>query len=74
MNKPTFLTAAHWGVYRAEVDNGQVVGMKYFEEDPDPSAIGLGIVDSLNAPSRITALPALEMTAPCPTSNSGRSA
>jgi len=55
MNKHSFLTATHWGVYRAEVEDGRIREMKYFEEDPDPSPIGLGIVDSLNAPSRITA-------------------
>ena len=55
MNKHSFLTATHYGVYRAEVADGQITELKYFEEDGDPSPIGLGIVDALNAPSRITA-------------------
>ena len=55
MNKKTFLTATHWGVYRAIVDDGKIIQMQNFEEDTDPSPIGHGIVDALNAPSRITA-------------------
>ncbi|MEO1142880.1 MAG: molybdopterin-dependent oxidoreductase, partial [Pseudomonadota bacterium] len=55
MNEKTFLTSAHWGTYRAVVKNGKLAEMRYFEEDPDPSPIGLGIVDALDAPSRITA-------------------
>ncbi|SFT88958.1 molybdopterin guanine dinucleotide-containing S/N-oxide reductase [Sedimentitalea nanhaiensis] len=49
------LTATHWGVYRAKVQNGRVTGLQDFEQDTDPSQIGHGIVDALNAPSRITA-------------------
>lgn len=48
------LTANHWGAYQAIVKDGKLVDMQGFEEDPDPSAIGLGIVDALDAPSRIT--------------------
>ena len=55
LNKSSFLTAAHWGAYRAEVSEGKVIAMKPFEEDPDPSPIGAGIVDCLDAPNRITA-------------------
>ena len=55
INKETFLTATHWGVYRAEVCDGELTGMKPFEEDPDPSPIGNGMVDAINSPSRITA-------------------
>ncbi|MGI9350579.1 MAG: molybdopterin guanine dinucleotide-containing S/N-oxide reductase [Rhizobiaceae bacterium] len=55
MNKTSFLTAAHWGTYRAEVSDGKIVTMKPFEEDPDPSPIGAGIIDCLDAPNRITA-------------------
>ncbi|MEO1538101.1 MAG: molybdopterin-dependent oxidoreductase [Pseudomonadota bacterium] len=47
------LTANHWGTYRAIVENGRLVEMRGFEEDPDPSPIGQGIVDSLDAPTRI---------------------
>ncbi len=49
------LTATHWGVYRAEVRDGRVTALHDFEQDPDPSGIGHGIVDALDAPSRITA-------------------
>ncbi|MEO0327970.1 MAG: molybdopterin guanine dinucleotide-containing S/N-oxide reductase [Pseudomonadota bacterium] len=55
MDKESFLTATHWGVYRAEVRDGEIAEMAPFEEDPDPSPIGKGIIDALNAPSRITA-------------------
>ena len=49
------LTATHWGVYRAEVEGGRVKALHPFEEDTDPSEIGAGILDALDAPSRITA-------------------
>lgn len=54
MDEKTYLTAAHWGVYRADVQDGVVTSLQDFEHDPDPSPIGHGIVESLNAPSRIT--------------------
>lgn len=54
MNTKTTLTATHWGVYRAETRNGKLVEMHPFEEDPDPSPIGRGVVGTLDAPSRIT--------------------
>ncbi len=53
-SKDGVLTANHWGTYRAIVENGRLVDMRGFEEDTDPSPIGQGIVDSLNAPTRIT--------------------
>lgn len=34
------LTAAHWGVYRAEVLDGRLKALHPFEKDPDPSPIG----------------------------------
>lgn len=49
------LTSTHWGVYRAEVRDGLLVKLHDFEDDVDPSPIGNGIVEALNAPSRITA-------------------
>jgi len=51
VDKKSFLTATHWGVYRAEVDDGRLVEMHSFEEDRDPSAIGKGLVDAINSPS-----------------------
>ena len=49
------LTVTHWGAYRAEVRDGKVARLHDFEEDKDPSPIGHGIVDCLDAPSRISA-------------------
>lgn len=49
------LTSTHWGTYRVEVEDGRVKALHPFEEDPDPSSIGPGIVSSLHSPSRITA-------------------
>ncbi len=49
------MTAAHWGAYRVKVERGRIVGMSPFEEDPDPSPIGEGIIDTLTAPNRILA-------------------
>ena len=55
--KPTdrdLLTSSHWGTYRVEVADGRVTALRDFEEDPDPSPIGHGIVDVLEGPTRIT--------------------
>ena len=49
------LTATHWGTYRVEAEDGVVKALHPFEIDPDPSPIGTGIVDVLDAPSRIKA-------------------
>lgn len=49
------LTFTHWGVYRSEVKDGKLVKLHGFEDDVDPSPIGNGIVDTLDAPTRITA-------------------
>jgi len=49
------LTSSHWGTYRVETDNGVVKALHGFEEDGDVSPIGSGIVDVLDAPSRIKA-------------------
>ena len=49
------LTSSHWGTYRVETENGKVRALHGFEQDDDPSPIGSGIVDVLDAPSRIRA-------------------
>ncbi len=49
------LTSAHWGTYRVETENGVVKALHGFEEDGDVSPIGSGIIDVLDAPSRIKA-------------------
>ena len=47
------LTATHWGVYRAEVQNGQLTALHPFERDPAPSPIGQGYLDAVDGPLRI---------------------
>ncbi len=49
------LTAGHWGVYRAEVENGKLRALHPFEEDDDPSPIGQGYLGVLDDPLRIRA-------------------
>ena len=34
-----FSTATHWGAYGVETQDGEVVSMEPFPEDPDPSPI-----------------------------------
>ena len=46
-------TSTHWGAYQAEVENGRVVAMHPFKDDPNPSPIGLGMPQALNADCRI---------------------
>ncbi len=47
------LTAAHWGVYRAEVQDGKLSALHPFERDPEPSNIMQGYLDTLDGPLRI---------------------
>lgn len=47
------LTSNHWGVYRVETEDGKVKTLHGFEQDDDVSPIGSGIIDVLDAPSRI---------------------
>ena len=47
------LTATHWGVYRAEVCDGELKALHPFEHDPDPSPIGQGYLDAVDGPLRI---------------------
>ena len=49
------LTSSHWGTYRARVHDGRVQELLGFEQDPDPSPIGAGIVDVQHGPTRIDA-------------------
>lgn len=55
MENRNLLTSTHWGTYRVDVANGRVSGLRGFEQDPDPSPIGPGIVDVLEGPTRIMA-------------------
>ena len=47
------LTSTHWGKYRVESKNGKITKLHGFEEDPDPSIIGQGIIDVLDGSMRI---------------------
>lgn len=49
------LTAAHWGVYRTEVADGQIRAFHPFERDPAPSSIMQGYLDTIDSPMRIKA-------------------
>ena len=53
MKNRNLLTSTHWGTYRVDVAKGRVVDLRGFEQDPDPSPIGRGIVDVLEGPTRI---------------------
>jgi len=49
------LTSFHWGTYRVEARDGELVALHAFEEDPDASPIGQGYIGVLNDSTRITA-------------------
>lgn len=53
MTRQRPIVAAHWGTYRAEVENGRVSALHPFEDDPNPSAIGAAMVETLDGPCRI---------------------
>ena len=42
------LTGSHWGTYRAKLKNGKLEKLIGWENDPDPSPIGSGMVDVHN--------------------------
>jgi biotin/methionine sulfoxide reductase len=48
-----FKTVTHWGTYEVETQNGMVVSLESFSEDPDPSPIGFGMPEALQDPVRI---------------------
>ncbi|WP_127115867.1 molybdopterin-dependent oxidoreductase [Shimia sediminis] len=47
------LTSTHWGAYRVKVEDERVTALLPFEEDPDPSPIGQGIVSAMQDDTRI---------------------
>ena len=47
------LTSTHWGTYEVEVAGNRVVALRPFDRDPDPSPIGEGLVDAVEAECRI---------------------
>jgi biotin/methionine sulfoxide reductase len=44
---------SHWGAFFAEVEGGRVVGVRPFEQDPDPSHLINAIPESVHSPARI---------------------
>lgn len=54
-NKLKFpLSSFHWGTYRVETQNNELLALHPFEEDPDASPIAQGYLGVLNDSSRIT--------------------
>lgn len=49
------LTAGHWGVYRAEAEDGKLRALHPFEHDANPSPIAQGYLGTLDDSLRITA-------------------
>lgn len=46
-------TATQWGVYDVHVENDRINAIDDFKADPDPSALGNGLVDGIQHPLRI---------------------
>src|SRR6185436_1225302 len=46
------LTSAHWGVYEVVREGGGAT-LKALAEDPDPSPIGLGMLEAYRSPVRV---------------------
>lgn len=46
-------SATHWGAFSAEVENGQVTGVRPFGRDPDPAPLIQAIPDALYHETRI---------------------
>ena len=44
---------SHWGAFHAEVEDGRIVGVRPFEQDPDPSHLINAIPESVHSKSRI---------------------
>ena len=47
------LTGSHWGAFHAKVEDGSWVGVRAWEEDPHPSRMIEGVMDSVYSASRI---------------------
>lgn len=47
------IVAMHWGAFRAERSGDKLVALHGLADDPAPSQIGQGIVDTLSGPCRI---------------------
>ena len=53
MTTPRQLTASHWGVYEIVRDAGRATGLRPFSGDPDPSPIGLAMLEAYRDGPRI---------------------
>ena len=47
------LTSSHWGAYEVGRHNGKVVELRSWAQDPEPSPIGLAMLDAYRSPLRI---------------------
>lgn len=47
------LTSTHWGTYTARVEDGRLVGMTPWAQDPDPSKIGQSMPGAVDGPLRV---------------------
>ncbi|MDT8854123.1 trimethylamine-N-oxide reductase TorA [Paracoccaceae bacterium Fryx2] len=47
------ISGSHWGVFRAQVQDGRAVGFTPWEGDPKPSPQLPGVLDSIYSPTRI---------------------
>ena len=50
----TFRTLSHWGAFNAHVEDGRLVGVSPFEEDPHPNTLNEAWPEMVYAPHRIT--------------------
>jgi len=55
MAKQEVMSGAHWGLFRALVEDNQIVGVKPFEKDPHPSPMIEATPDLVHSDLRITA-------------------
>jgi len=53
MSKTRDLTASHWGMYETVRQDGRVTGLRGAAGDPDPSPIGLGMLDAYRDGPRV---------------------
>ena len=53
MPRPRELTASHWGTYAAVREHGRLVHLTGIAEDPDPSPIGLAMLDAYRSGPRV---------------------
>ena len=47
------LTSSHWGAYEVGRRDGKVVELRGWAEDPEPSPIGLAMLDAYRSPLRV---------------------